>query len=91
MSSRTDVYPERFATRLELVGDRHVVTEQAISWHFHADHSGQYRSGVQSNSHLKSRRLKTGLLNLTTIQHNLYNIIISRDVSYVYAFESGKH
>jgi hypothetical protein len=56
--SRTDVYPERFATRLELVGDCHVVAEQAVSRHFYAHHAGQYRSGVQSDSHLQTRRLK---------------------------------
>lgn len=52
VSSRTDVYPQRFTTGLELVGDRHVVAEQAVSRHFHAYHAGQYRSGVQSDSHL---------------------------------------
>lgn len=53
VSSRTDVYPQWFTTGLELVGDRHVMAEQAISRHFHSDHAGQYRSGVQSDSHLK--------------------------------------
>lgn len=55
MSSWANVYPEWFATRLEFVGDRHVVAEQAVSWHFHSNYAGQYRSGVQSDSHLKSR------------------------------------
>jgi len=77
MSCRTDVYPERFATRLELVGDRHVVAKQAVSWHFHADHAGQYRSGVQSDSHLKSRRLKTSRSNLTINYNNTACMMLS--------------
>lgn len=46
VSGRTDVYPQRIAAGLELVGDGHVVAEQTVSGHFHADHTGQYRSGV---------------------------------------------
>lgn len=48
----TDVNFVLFTARFEFVGNCHVVSEQAIAWHFPSDHSGQYSASMDANSHL---------------------------------------
>ncbi len=55
VGSRADVDSSRFASRLELVRERHVVSEQTIPGHLNPDHPGQDAPGVDPNSHLEEQ------------------------------------
>ena len=55
---RADVDPEWDARRLELVGQRHVIAEQAVPRHLSAHHAGQNGARVQSDPHLRNPETK---------------------------------
>lgn len=40
------------ASRFKFIGNGYIMSKQAISWHFSSHHSGEYGSGMNTNSHL---------------------------------------